>query len=55
MPLLNTITTPYAEAFIQVAESRNEVDEVVAQGKEVQLLDSSNIYKNFYNKQIKNN
>ena len=27
MPLLNTITTPYAEAFLQVAESRNEVDE----------------------------
>ncbi len=27
---------------------------VVAQGKHHQLLDSSNIYKNFYNKQIKN-
>ncbi|KGG10856.1 MULTISPECIES: ATP synthase F1 subunit delta [Prochlorococcus] len=33
MPLLNTITTPYAEAFLQVAENRNEVDEVVAQSK----------------------
>ncbi len=33
MPLLNTITTPYAEAFLQVAESRNEVDEVVEQSK----------------------
>jgi len=33
MPLLNTITTPYAEAFLQVAESRNEVDEVVSQSK----------------------
>ena len=30
MPLLNTITTPYAEAFLQVAESRNEVDEAVS-------------------------
>jgi len=35
MPLLNTITTPYAEAFLQVAESRKEVDEVVAQSKEI--------------------
>ncbi len=33
MPLLNTITTPYAEAFLQVAESRNEVDEVITQAK----------------------
>ena len=35
MPLLNTITTPYAEAFLQVAESRNEVDEVVSQAKSI--------------------
>ena len=35
MPLLNTITTPYAEAFLQVAESRNEVDEVIAQAKSI--------------------
>ena len=28
---------------------------VVAQGKHDQLLNSSNIYNNFYNKQIKNN
>ena len=35
MPLLNTITTPYAEAFLQVAESRNEVDQVVDQAKAV--------------------
>jgi len=35
MPLLNTITTPYAEAFLQVAESRNEVDEVVNQSKAI--------------------
>jgi len=35
MPLLNTITTPYAEAFLQVAESRKEIDEVVAQSKEI--------------------
>ena len=35
MPLLNTITTPYAEAFLQVAESRNEVDAVVTQAKSI--------------------
>ncbi|MFM2205832.1 MAG: hypothetical protein RLZZ560_1227 [Cyanobacteriota bacterium] len=33
MPLLNTITSPYAEAFLQVAESRKEVDQVVDQAK----------------------
>ena len=38
MPLLNTITTPYAEAFLQVAESRKEVDEVVDQAKAVLSL-----------------
>lgn len=38
MPLLNTITTPYAEAFLQVAESRNEVDQVVDQAKTVLSL-----------------
>lgn len=38
MPLLNTITTPYAEAFLQVAEQRNEVDEVVTQAKEILAL-----------------
>ena len=35
MPLLNTITTPYAEAFLQVAESRKEVDEVIDQSKSI--------------------
>ena len=35
MPLLNTITTPYAEAFLQVASSRKEVDEVVDQAKAI--------------------
>ena len=38
MPLLNTITTPYAEAFLQVAESRNEVDEVITQAKSILQL-----------------
>tara|TARA_B100000700_G_scaffold249307_1_gene279536 strand:- start:538 stop:1086 length:549 start_codon:yes stop_codon:yes gene_type:complete len=41
MPLLNTITTPYAEAFLQVAESRKEVDEVVEQTKSILDLWSS--------------
>lgn len=35
MPLLNTITTPYAEAFLQVAASRKEVDEVIDQAKSI--------------------
>jgi F-type H+-transporting ATPase subunit delta len=38
MPLLNTITTPYAEAFLQVADSRQEVDQVVDQAKAVLAL-----------------
>ena len=38
MPLLNSITTPYAEAFLQVAESRKEVDQVVDQAKAVLAL-----------------
>jgi len=42
MPLLNTITTPYAEAFLQLAESRNEIDEVVDQSKSIlELWNSS--------------
>ena len=42
MPLLNTITTPYAEAFLQVAETRKEVDEVVTQSKSIlELWNSS--------------
>ncbi len=35
MPLLNTITTPYAEAFLQVASSQKEVEEVIEQAKAV--------------------
>ena len=38
MPLLNTITTPYAEAFLQVASSRKEVDKVVEQAKAILVL-----------------
>ena len=35
MPLLNTITTPYAEAFLQLAESQNDVESVVEQSKSI--------------------
>ena len=35
MPLLNSITTPYAEALLQVAESRKETDEVAEQVKDL--------------------
>ena len=38
MPLLNTITTPYAEAFLQVAASQKEVDKVVDQAKSLLLI-----------------
>ena len=42
MPLLNNITTPYAEAFLQVAESRNEIDQIVEQSKSIlELWDQS--------------
>ena len=42
MPLLNNITTPYAEAFLQVTESRNEVDQIVDQSKSLlELWDQS--------------
>lgn len=35
MPLLNTIATPYAEALLQVSESRKETDTVAAQAREL--------------------
>ncbi len=38
MPLLNTITTPYAEAFLQVSASLKEVDKVVDQAKDILAL-----------------
>jgi len=43
MPLLNTITTPYAEAFLQLAESNKEVDEVVKQSKSILDLWNSSL------------
>tara|TARA_B100000700_G_C14893598_1_gene783908 strand:- start:52 stop:600 length:549 start_codon:yes stop_codon:yes gene_type:complete len=47
MPLLNTVTTPYAEAFLQVAESRNEVDEVINQSKSIlELWNASPEFRN---------
>jgi len=38
MPLLNSITTPYAEAFLQVADGRNETEEIVDQARQVLAL-----------------
>ena len=35
MPLLNSVTTPYAEAFLQVANELNQTDEIVSQVKEI--------------------
>ncbi len=38
MPLLNKITTPYAEAFLQVSSSRGEIDEIIEQAKSLLSL-----------------
>jgi len=38
MPLLNSITTPYAEAFLQVADGRDETDEIVEQARQILAL-----------------
>lgn len=38
MPLLNSIATPYAEALLQVAESRQETDAVATQVRELLAL-----------------
>ena len=35
MPLLNSVTTPYAEAFLQVSEELNQTEEIVSQSKEI--------------------
>ena len=38
MPLLNSVTTPYAEAFLQVSNDLNQTDEIVVQVKEILSL-----------------
>ena len=38
MPLLNSVTTPYAEAFLQVSEELNQTEEIVFQSKEILSL-----------------
>jgi len=38
MPLLNTITTPYAEAFLQLSEAAGDTDEGVTQARELLAL-----------------
>lgn len=38
MPLLNSIATPYAEALLQVAESRQETDTIADQVRELLAL-----------------
>jgi len=35
MPLLNAVTTPYAEAFLQVTNDLDQTEEVVSQIKEI--------------------
>ena len=42
MPLLNTITTPYAEAFLQVANAAGETEAVIGQARSLlEVWDSS--------------
>ena len=42
MPLLNSVTTPYAEAFLQVANDLNQTEEIVSETKEIlQILSQS--------------
>ena len=38
MPLLNSVTTPYAEAFLQVVNDSNQIEEIVSQVKEILKL-----------------
>jgi F-type H+-transporting ATPase subunit delta len=38
MPLLNTITTPYAEAFLQVCNANGDTEPVVQQAREILAL-----------------
>jgi len=38
MPLLNTLTTPYAEAFLQLSEAAGTTEEVVPQARELLAL-----------------
>ena len=38
MPLLNTITTPYAEAFLQLSDAAGDTAEVVDQARQVLAL-----------------
>ncbi|MEB3335608.1 MAG: ATP synthase F1 subunit delta [Cyanobacteriota bacterium] len=35
MPLLNTITTPYADAFLQLAQSSGDTETVIAQARDL--------------------
>ena len=38
MPLLNSITTPYADAFLQLAQSAGDTETVIAQARELLVL-----------------
>ena len=38
MPLLNSITTPYADAFLQLSQSSGEMEAVIAQARELLAL-----------------
>jgi F-type H+-transporting ATPase subunit delta len=38
MPLLNTITTPYADAFLQVCDANGDTDAVIEQAKGILAL-----------------
>ena len=47
MPLLNSVTTPYAEAFLQVANETQQTEEIVSQAKDIiqLIVDSPELEK----------
>ena len=38
MPLLNSVTTPYAEALLQVVKEKDQTEEMVAEVKQILAL-----------------
>ena len=50
MPLLNSVTTPYAEALLQVVSENDQTEEMVKEVKQLLSLindESSEIFKDF--------
>ena len=52
MPLLNSVTTPYAEAFLQISNQLDQTEEIVSQVKEIYKALSSPILEKESKKKI---